>query len=256
MPYLAIGEATWPELEAAVRRGYVTALVPLGATEQHGPHLPCRTDTLRAGAIARRVAHGLGEPVLLAPVLPVGASDEHRGFPGLLGMSTETLTTVLVDLAERLRTWGVERLILLSAHGGNVGAVRAAAERIRGELPPLTVAVPYGADGRLDAARQEGVSRARMGLHAGEAETSEILAIDGAAVRHDRLERGLVDDPAALLDRMRSEPLIALSPSGVIGDPRRSDAERGRRYLEGQARAVIAQLRRPETWGGAAPGPA
>ena len=95
-----LAELTWPQVARALAEGATTVILPLGATEQHGPHLPLGTDTLRAEALAARLAERL--PALVAPVLPVGCSDEHGGFAGLLSLEAETLAAVIVDCARRM----------------------------------------------------------------------------------------------------------------------------------------------------------
>ncbi|MCG6867553.1 MAG: creatininase family protein, partial [Gammaproteobacteria bacterium] len=113
-----LAEMTWPEVAQALAGGVTTVILPLGATEQHGPHLPLATDTVRAAALAEALAEQLTQ-TLVAPVLPIGCSDEHSGFPGLLSLEGGTLARVIVDCARRMAAWGLQRLILLSAHGGN-----------------------------------------------------------------------------------------------------------------------------------------
>ena len=87
----SLARMNWPDLKRAVESGARTVILPLGATEQHGPHLPLATDTIRARALAERVADRLEPDVLVAPALPFGCSDEHTGFPGLLGLDAGTL---------------------------------------------------------------------------------------------------------------------------------------------------------------------
>ena len=117
-----LAEMTWAEVADAVAGGATTVVLPLGATEQHGPHLPLGTDTFRAAALAEQLAAALPD-TLVAPVLPIGCSDEHTGFAGLLSLDHTTLAGVIVDCAMRMAGWGVRRLVLLSSHGGNASAL-------------------------------------------------------------------------------------------------------------------------------------
>lgn len=231
-----LAEMTWPDVADAVRAGATTVGLPLGATEQHGPHLPLGTDTIRASALAKRLAERLGPSVLVAPALPFGCSDEHAGFPGLLGLQHETLARVIVDLARRLTGWGVRRLMLLSAHGGNGEALDLALARLRRELPDLTVRTNGDlqtiAPVLLEVARRDGIPANALGLHAGEGETSEMLHLHPDLVRSKNSAPGFTGDMEAVLDELRAGGLRAVTEQGVLGDPTNAEAGRGARYLD------------------------
>lgn len=240
-----LDELTWPEVAAAVAAGATTLILPLGATEQHGPHLPLGTDTLRAAELARRLA-ALLPGALVAPTLPVGCSDEHAGFPGLLGLDAETLAALICDLARRAVAWGVRRLVILSAHGGNGNGLRRAGERLRAELPALQVwlpgepVTPHGDPAAVAAAA--GVARAAFGLHAGEGETSELLFLRPDLVRRELAAPGYTGDMAAILPTLMAVGLRPVTASGVLGDPTCADAARGERYLQASAEALAAAI--------------
>ena len=231
-----LAEMTWPDVADAVRAGATTVVLPLGATEQHGPHLPLGTDTIRALALAERLAERLGPSVLVAPTLPFGCSDEHAGFPGLLGLQHETLARVIVDLARRLTGWGVRRLVLLSAHGGNGEALDLALALLRQELPDLTVRTNGDletiAAALLEVARRDGIPANALGLHAGEGETSEMLHLRPDLVRAKNSAPGFTGDMEAVLDELREGGLRAVTGEGVLGDPTNAEAGRGARYLD------------------------
>ena len=133
-----LAEMTSPEVDQAIAAGITTVILPLGATEQHGPHLPLGTDTFRAAALADGL-DAASTGTLVAPPLPVGCSDEHTGFAGLLGLDHETLARVIVDCGNRMAAWGVRRLVLLSAHGGNGRALELARARLQEEAVELEV---------------------------------------------------------------------------------------------------------------------
>ncbi|MEW6637427.1 MAG: mycofactocin biosynthesis peptidyl-dipeptidase MftE, partial [Actinomycetota bacterium] len=243
----SLSEMSWTEVAAAVKSGATTVILPLGATEQHGPHLPLGTDTVRAGALADLLRERLGPGTLVAPALPFGCSDEHAGFPGLLGLEAGTLARVISDIAGRLALWGVRRLILLSAHGGNREALELALDLIRHEHPGLEV---YAGDhpgtispALLAVAHRDGISASSLGLHAGEAETSEMLYLRPALVRPKNSAPGYTGDMEAVLDRLREGGLRAVTGSGVLGDPTRADPARGARYLEAAAEELAGQVR-------------
>ena len=229
-----LAEMTWPEVTDAVAAGATTLILPLGATEQHGPHLPLATDTIRAAALAEQLAEALPD-ALVAPALPIGCSDEHWGFAGLIGLDHDTLAMVIADCARRVAGWGITRLVLLSAHGGNARALDLAAGRLREERPDLSVVVLGGdatqADAVLAVAADDGVANGAVGLHAGDGETSEILALRPDLVRLARVEPGLTEGPDDLLSQLERNGVRAVTPTGVLGDPRAATAERGHRYL-------------------------
>lgn len=241
-----LAEMTWHGLGDAVQGEATTVILPLGATEQHGPHLPLGTDTVRATALADRLAERLGPGALVAPALPFGCSDEHAGFPGLLGLDHETLARVVLDLARRLAAWGARRIVLLSAHGGNDAALDLALKLLEQELPHLEVWTNGGletvAPAALEVALREGVAANALGLHAGEGETSEMLHLRPDLVRMEQAAPGFTGGMEAVLDALREDGLRAVTKSGVLGDPSRAEAWRGGRYLDALADAFADDI--------------
>lgn len=245
--YLA--EMTWSQVAHAVGAGSTTVILPLGATEQHGPHLPLGTDTFRATALAARFADALPE-ALVAPALPFGCSDEHSGFPGLIGLDHTTLASVIVDCARRMAAWGMRRLILLSAHGGNDQALALAIQQLAYELPDLQVWATAGMQPQpmalpsalLDIARADGIAPEAVGLHAGEWETSEMLYLRPDLVQMERAAPGYTGDMAAILPELQASGLHPVTPNGILGDPRGAMGERGERYLVALASEYLSLL--------------
>ena len=210
----------WPD----VRPG-LTLLVPLGSTEQHGPHLPLDTDTVIATEVANRAAARHGGAVMVAPALPYGASGEHAGFPGTLSIGTSALTSVRVELgrSSTLPNGGpFARLVFVNGHGGNHTAVADALVTLLAEGRNVTAWWPRIPGG--DA-------------HAGHTETSLLLAIAPERVRlpdGDRRTdalRGNTEPLSSLLAAMRSGGVRAVSPSGILGDATTADAREGERML-------------------------
>lgn len=245
-----LAEMTCPEVAQAVAAGATTVILPLGATEQHGPHLPLGTDSFRAAALAERLAAHL-PGALVAPVLPLGCSDEHSGFAGLLGLEHATLAGVIVESARRMAAWGIRRLILLSAHGGNERALSMAVQRLRKELPTLEVCTPGSLTAvpaaLLALAEGAGITLESFGLHAGEGETSEMLHLCPELVQMQRATPGYAGDMAAVLPVLEQAGLRGVTANGVLGDPRAADGERGKRYLDAAARHWLhACQRTPE----------
>ncbi|NRA07924.1 MAG: creatininase family protein [Myxococcales bacterium] len=228
-----LATATWPEVEARLADERLGALLPLGATEQHGPHLPFATDTWIAEALAERLCTRLDDAVSL-PALPVGCSSEHRGFPGTLSLSPATLAALLDDLIAGLASDGFARVFLFSAHGGNCPPLAQALPELRDAHPGLRLDAftDLAALARLQqsSAAAFGISAEAAGHHAGEFETSILRALRPALVRGESLEVGrLHADPDA--QHLFYPDLRAEAPKGTVGDPRGASALRAERYL-------------------------
>jgi creatinine amidohydrolase/Fe(II)-dependent formamide hydrolase-like protein/fructoselysine-6-P-deglycase FrlB-like protein len=237
----SLDRLTWPQLEALLAAGCRTAVLPLGATEQHGPHLPFATDAWIADALAERFCRRVAEAVRL-PALPIGCSSEHADFPGTLSLQPDTLTAVLRDTLSSLAGHGFETVFIFSAHGGNFAALRAALPVLEAAARPARLIAFTDLD-RLVAVWHQtgstaGIDPPTAGHHAGEFETSILLGLHPDSVRRDALAPGLVDigaDPQAIFyPSVRTH-----SPSGVVGDPRPASAVRAERYLAAWVDALV-----------------
>jgi mycofactocin system creatininase family protein len=207
---LILGSATWTELAGPAAGS--TLVVPLGSTEQHGPHLPLSTDTDIAVAVAEGAAE-LRPHVVVAPALPYGSSGEHAGFPGTLSIGQAALEHVVVELVRSADAFGA--VVLASGHGGNLEALRRAVATLTGEGRRVALWTPSGA---VDA-------------HAGRTETSISLALDPARVRLDRAEPGDLRPIGELLPSLRAGGIRSVAPNGVLGDPSGASAEEGLQLL-------------------------
>jgi len=232
---------TWPEVAAALDAGVRDALLPLGSTEQHGPHLPFATDTVIAEAVAERVAERM-DGVLRLPALPLGCASEHLSFPGTLSLAPETLEAILHDVAHALARHGFTRLLVFTAHGGNYVVLRAAMERVAPAVLPLRL------DAFVDFARLTAtlgrvaasfdVSADEAGQHAGEIETSILLQQAPLHVRRARLARGLTGSTLAPDDLFYPD-LRRHASDGTVGDPRGARASRAGAYLDAWADLLV-----------------
>ena len=226
--FLDAERATWEEAAAFLRR-FPAAILPLGATEQHGPHLPQGTDTLIARHICRGVAERVGGYLL--PALPIGYSWTWKNFVGTPWLRFETLSGVVADVVQSLERQGVRAMLLMTGHYANEPvlkyAVRDLADRGCG------VAVLYGGPwGMAEVAGElEGrLWRGTYELHAEELETSLMLAIAPELVRMDR---AVADYPRAPAEFGHSAVSMGdVGRTGVFGDATRATAEKGRRWLE------------------------
>jgi creatinine amidohydrolase len=238
----ALDAATWPELAAALAAGRRLAVLPLGATEQHGAHLPLATDRWIADALAVRFCARVPGAVRL-PALALGASREHLGFPGTLSLEDDTLAGVLADLARSLARHGFADIFCFSAHGGNLGVLRAHEARLAAAARParwIAVSDHTTLAARLFAlAEAHGVRAAAAGHHAGEIEASVIAALRPGALRTKALAPGLLEtppDPQAIF----YPDLRANAPSGTVGDPREASPDRAVLYLDAWADELVA----------------
>ncbi|RBY79968.1 mycofactocin biosynthesis peptidyl-dipeptidase MftE [Blastococcus sp. TF02A-26] len=214
----SLAAATWPDLpESAL------LLVPLGAVEQHGPHLPLITDTAVAGAVADAAVDRM-EAALLAPALAYGASGEHEDFPGTVSLGTEALTGLLVEYGRSACRWA-GRVLLVNGNGGNLDALRTAGAQLRTEGRDVAW-WPCGVPGG-DA-------------HAGRTETSLMLHVEPEWVLGQRAEAGDRTPIGELLPRLRAEGVRAVSENGVLGDPAGASAEEGAAHLAAMADRLVA----------------
>jgi mycofactocin system creatininase family protein len=216
---------TSPEAGKLATAGALLA-VPVGATEQHGPHLPLSTDTDLAVALCAGLA-AARPGVLAAPPVAYGASGEHQDFPGTLSIGSEAVELLLVELC-RSATRTFSRVLLVSTHGGNAEAARRAERRLRTESRDVLAWLPSG----------EGDA------HAGRAETSLELALAPDRVRPGRAAAGNTRPLTELMPQLRRSGVRAVSPNGVLGDPAGASAAEGAallgRLLAGLLAAVDA----------------
>jgi creatinine amidohydrolase len=215
-----LGETTWPEVPDRP-----LLLVPVGSTEQHGPHLALGTDALVAEAVATALASRL-DGALVAPVLEYGASGEHADFPGTLSIGLDVLRSVLVELGRSATIWA-RSVVFVNGHGGNALAVDGAARQLVEEGRDVRW-VPCGMPGG-DA-------------HAGRTETSLLLHLAPALVRTDLAEAGETRPVQQLLPALRASGVRAISPNGVLGDPAGASAEEGARILDVMVDRAAASL--------------
>jgi creatinine amidohydrolase len=233
MAAVELDKLTWPEVQAELRGGRETIVVAFGATEQHGPHMPLATDALLGDHFARRLADRLD--AFVAPTVRVGCSGHHLAFPGTLSISDETFHAIVGDLVSSLVGAGFGRLVLVPTHGGNFAPLAAAVEKLPAEHRDHVVAITdLGVFLRIAQVGEEEfhVPIPEGGLHAGEWETSMMLAIHPDLVHMDRAEPGFVGDPRETVASLFESGVDSISDNGAIGDPTRASAEHGRRYWD------------------------
>jgi creatinine amidohydrolase len=243
-------DLTAPEF-AALDRERAVAILPIGAIEQHGPHLAMSVDRDLTLAVLTR-ALPLIDPALTVLALPaqaIGKSTEHQAWPGTLSLSADTLLRLLHDIAESVRRAGLSRLMFLNGHGGNRALLELACRDLRAGLGLVTAHVAWddlaGAEGIVGAAE------AQNGLHAGDVETSAMLAAHPGRVRMDRTEDfdsahlgWRIDHPELGLGAAAMRPgwmMADLNPKGAIGNAAAATQAKGEALLSNAA-ANLARL--------------
>ena len=213
---------TWSEIPDVLARCGHAAILPVGATEQHGPHLGCGVDFVIAEQLCAAVAEQTGVPML--PTLPYGCSLGHsRRWPGTIALQPVTL----IELVKQIGDWayhsGVRRLFIVNAHVTNAAPLRCALEMLRAEHDDLMVAVINTAT--LSERVREFHSADAADWHANDAETSIMLAIAPEGVREDKFPEA--DDPDRTCSCVFAHPVNRTSSNGVTGFPSRATPEAG-----------------------------
>jgi creatinine amidohydrolase len=236
-------DSAWPELTDLADRGEgEVGLVPVGAVEQHGPHLPTGTDTIIATALCDAVSSATGAPVL--PAIPVACSYGHgTRLPGTLSLSPELLAAVVRQYAEWSAVSGLTRLLFVNSHFGNAASLGIATDHLRLFRPDLQV-------GTVDWWSADPVVAAETvvegdDVHAHRAETSLMLAIAPDLVHLDRL--AAADDPDRTADLVFRYTAPALSTNGVTGRPSEATVELGEMLLERTVAAIADLVERGRT---------
>jgi creatinine amidohydrolase len=236
---------------------HTIAVLPLGATEQHGPHLPLSVDTtLVDGVVASALPHLAPDvPALFLPTQAVGFSPEHAAFAGTLTLKSETLIRLWTDLGESVAASGVKKLVLFNAHGGQVGAMDLVARDLRARLGMLVLSVNWyglplvGPQGD-DLLAQFSAHEHRFGIHAGDIETSMMLALapERVAMAHARNFASSSEERAArfaIVGNGKSAKLAwqmqDYNPAGAVGNAAAATAGKGQALVEAAGRA-LAQL--------------
>ena len=245
-----MGNATyWAELKAPDFPNLpndTVAVLPIGAVEQHGPHLPLSVDYALVDTVVERTLRQVVDQttVLVLPTLHVTKSNEHKNHPGTLALSAETLLAVMRDIGSSVARTPVQRLVLFNGHGGNTALLQVAARELR--IDHNLIVTVCGWSGFAETGGMFDPVEYARDLHAGDSETSAMLA-----ARPDLVDMSAAPAPDSVIpDWQASQEFIGLTgqaatpawmiddlaSSGIVGDARKADAERGAQLLDSAAR--------------------
>lgn len=229
-----LDELTWPAIAALVEEGETLALLPVGATEQHGRHLPASTDADIATAVCHAASARTGVPVL--PTLRVGSSHAHTTkWPGTLSLPPSLLAQVVVELARWVRASGFTRALVLNAHVGNVAPLKVALDEIRA-LGELRVGLASWWELTPEIAAE--VTADADDWHAHAAETALMLFLRPDLVDRDQIH----DDPDRTAGLVLGYTVAETSRDGLTGAPSTATAEQGARLFEAVVSALAERL--------------
>ena len=207
MTKIRISEMSWVDIRQALDRGFNTVVFAVGSNEQHGPHLPTSTDSLIGDALANRVAAKLGN-ALQAPSINVGCSEHHMVLPGTISLKPETLKSLIRDYCVSLARHGFKNIVVFPSHGGNFNAVREVVSELQQSLREVNLIAYTDLNGLLrllvEFSSKYGISAGESGAHAGESETSMILAIRRDLVDMEHAEVGFL---GSIEDKNGSAPI-------------------------------------------------
>jgi creatinine amidohydrolase/Fe(II)-dependent formamide hydrolase-like protein/7-cyano-7-deazaguanine synthase in queuosine biosynthesis len=228
------GELTWRQARNRLKE-IDLALLPVGAIEQHGPHLPLDTDAFDADYLARRVAEACSDPrpLVLAPI-SYGVSYHHADFTGTVSISNDTLAKLVYEIGMSVSRNGVKKLVIINGHGGNSPALNYAAQMINRDAQ-IFVCVDTGETSDVDI---DQIVETPNDVHAGEIETSTALAVRPHLVRMEQAKKQVPKFSSRYLDFTSRRGVLwyaytrKISPSGVMGDPTRASAEKGKKIWE------------------------
>jgi creatinine amidohydrolase len=243
-------DINWAEVEAEAATRWI-AVLPLAATEQHGPHLPFATDVMIGEAYLARVRELLPDniPATFLAIQPIGISTEHIDFPGTLTLSSEAALKEWMALGTSVARAGVKKLVIVTSHGGNSAAMTLVAQDLRAFHGLLTVTTSWSRFGVPDGLFP--AEELRHGIHGGAVETSIMLARYKAHVRESAIadfrSRSIaMETDYRWLSAHRPAPFAwqaqDLHPSGAVGNATLASAEKGERLLDHGARAFIELL--------------
>jgi creatinine amidohydrolase len=237
----AYNQLTWPEAKDVIAEERVV-LLPTGSIEGHGPHCPLDTDTVIAEGVCKRIAEQIPDQVIVLPPLSIGLANNHMDFPGTLTLTEPTYINMVYELCMGIAHHGFKRILIINGHGGNQPALDVAARMVNNRFPEVMCGLmtyystPKAMKIDAEYAKAQGLTGSQD--HGGFGETSCYLAFNPGPVNMDKAQRADIPYGSAFGFGAEDAPVILMpywstvTPLGMLGDPRKANAEDGNRYLD------------------------
>jgi creatinine amidohydrolase len=248
---------TWKEIELALKAGTDTAIITIGATEQHGPHLALASDSATGDCLAQKIADSAGR-TLITPNIRLGISPHHMHFPGTIAVRSQVLKSLVYEYVHSLAWHGFRHIFIIPTHGTNFKMAGELEIELRKLYPHTNIFSFSDADAYIETltntSKRLGISLAEAGSHSGLSETAMILACQPELVDLKNAQVGFMGDAYAMGDKLNRDGTHSISPIGVLGDPRGATVAAGKEYLNSLATLLSNYLiERRQGWKPEAP---
>jgi creatinine amidohydrolase len=241
-------DMTFAEVHAAIQGGADSVVVPCGAIEQHGEHLPLDVDAVHAEQLGQQIASRLGS-TLVAPTIRVGVSPHHMAFAGTVSLRPETFEAVYTDYCRSLASHGFRNILCFSGHGGNFAPLADMRQRLSDAVAPATRVFVFSDLSRLlgtwrEVVAEAGLSPEQVGGHADVAESSVYEYLRPGRIRAERVHKGYSGPfDESYLERLFTLGMKSIADNGILGDPHGFSPDIGRRCVERVADMIAHHFR-------------
>jgi len=241
-------DMNWPDIKTAIESGYKTLVVAVGSIEQHGPHLPTKTDSLIGEIFVEKIVEKLGN-ALQGPTITLGCSPHHLAFPGTVSLSSSTLKAIIEDYVDSVVKHGFANIVFIPSHGGNFKTIEETVKTLQKKYAEINVIGYTDLVNYIKVTNKfsidVGIASEDAGAHAGETETSIMLALAEELVQKDRFAPGYTSKFGSEEIKIVLEKGIkTLTEIGVLGNPIKSDAKRGLIYIEKTTDFLVSEIKK------------
>ena len=250
---MKLEELTSPEIAALPRD--IVVVMPVASTEQHSLHLPVFTDSMIIGEVVRRLEARAPDDVLALPVMWLGYSQHHMRYPGTISARSETHREVMMDIVASMIAHGFKRILIVNSHGGNSANISVLLQNLMEQYEDAEIFACASYSGPASAKMAEIREAGSEGSgHAGETETSMILALRPDLVKTDRLDADGQQARTWLPGATNYRRMDQRTTHGGVGDPTSATPQKGERFFEAAAEGLVEVVRKIRA--GVLPGPA